>query len=100
PYSPWHAIETWWLNTRDHAIAFTFESEGAVFPVRVAATGGALTVSIGGRTRAASIDADGTKLTVGYDGASFRATVVPLDEERHVFCGGGGRPPRVPSPPS
>ena len=97
-YSPWHAIETWWLNTRDHAIDFTFESEGAVHPVRVVATGGALTVSIGGRTRSASIDAEGTKLAVGYDGASFRATVVPLDEERHVFCGGEARRLRLLDP--
>jgi 3-methylcrotonyl-CoA carboxylase alpha subunit len=91
PYSPWHDIDTWWLNTRDHAIDFVFESDGAVHPVSVATTGRALTVSTGGRARTASIEAEGANLNVRYDGASFRAKVVSLGDERHVFCAGQAR---------
>jgi 3-methylcrotonyl-CoA carboxylase alpha subunit len=98
PYSPWHAIDTWWLNTRDHAIDFTFESEGAVHPVRVATSRGEFTVSIGGRARTALIEAEGANLAVRYDGANFRATVVPLGEERHVFCAGQARSLRLLDP--
>src|ERR1700756_4963457 len=97
-HSPWHAIDTWWLNTRDHAIDLAFESDGAVHSVSVATTGRALTVSIDGRARAASIDDDGANLVVRYDGAIFRATVGPLGEERHVFCGGEARRLRLLDP--
>ncbi|HTR58919.1 MAG TPA: acetyl/propionyl/methylcrotonyl-CoA carboxylase subunit alpha [Casimicrobiaceae bacterium] len=97
-YSPWHAIDTWWLNTRDHTIDLAFESDGAVHPVSVATTGATLTVSIDGRARRASIDDDGANLIVRYDGASFRATVVSLGGERHVFCGGEARRLRLLDP--
>jgi 3-methylcrotonyl-CoA carboxylase alpha subunit len=90
-HSPWHAIDTWWLNTEDHKLGFTFESDGATYPVRVLATAPALMVTIAGRDRAASVEREGNRLNIGWEGAIIRATVVPLASERHVFCAGEAR---------
>ena len=90
-FSPWHAIDTWWLNTEDHAIDFTFESDGAQHLVRVFATQAALRMSIAGRDRTASVERKGDHLLIGYDGKMLRATVVPTGDERHVFCSGQSR---------
>jgi len=88
PWSPWQHIDTWWLNTDDHALAFTFESAGTQHPVRVRTAGRAYAVWIGGRTHAATAEQRGSDLALDIDGSRFAATVVAVGEERHVFCAG------------
>jgi 3-methylcrotonyl-CoA carboxylase alpha subunit len=90
-FSPWHAIDSWWLNTVGHAIDFVFEAEGANYPVRIFASGSALSVSIAGRDRTASVERKDDHLLVGYEGKILRASVVALGDERHVFCDGQSR---------
>ena len=90
-FSPWHAIDSWWLNTADHAIEFVFEVDDASYLVRILATGPTLSVNIAGRDRDASVEPKGDHLLIRYEGKILHATVVPLGDERHVFCGGGSR---------
>jgi len=87
-WSPWQVIDTWWLNTEDHALAFTFESGGTQYPVRVRTAGPAFALSIGERAHTATVEWRGVDLTMDCDGSRFTATVVPTGEDRHVFCAG------------
>ena len=87
PWSPWDAIDTWWLNTDDHAIALEFAEAGCA--VRVATGPAGTRVSLGERTFAADVERDGDGLRIRVDDAIFPATVVALGEERYVFCDGG-----------
>jgi 3-methylcrotonyl-CoA carboxylase alpha subunit len=88
PYSPWHAIDTWWLNTDDHAIALTYTIGEARYPVRVSAANSAIVVRIDDRELAATVTPAGDDLAVTLAGRRMLATVVPLGEERIVFCAG------------
>ena len=87
-WSPWHAIESWWLNAEAHAIALIFESGEANYLVELRVAGDAVVVRIGGREAAASILRAGDELELEFAGKRLRATVVPLREERYVFCEG------------
>ena len=88
PWSPWHAIDTWWLNSDDPALVLTFEADGVAHPVRVRTAGEHAVLSVGGRDVHASIARDGAELRVRLDDSSFSATVVARGEERVVFCAG------------
>jgi 3-methylcrotonyl-CoA carboxylase alpha subunit len=88
PHSPWHAIDTWWLGTDDHAIALTYTADGASFPAKVRTSGGKLAVSVSDREFAATVAAVGRALAITLDGARVNASVVPLGEERYVFSAG------------
>ena len=87
-WSPWHAIEPWWLNTDDDAIVLTFEAGGAVHPVRLRSAGEDVVLTVGDRDARASFAPEGAELRVRLDDSSFAATVVAQGEERYVFCGG------------
>jgi 3-methylcrotonyl-CoA carboxylase alpha subunit len=87
-WSPWQLVDAWWLNTDDHALAFTFESAGTQYPVRVRTADAAFSIDIGESTHAAAAERRGGDLAVDFDGARFTATVVPVGDERHVFCAG------------
>jgi len=88
PWSPWHAIDTWWLNSDDHALTLTFEADGVAHPVRVRTAGEDAVLSVGGHELRASIVGDAGELRVRLDDSSLSATVVTRDEERVVFCSG------------
>ncbi|HEY2864895.1 MAG TPA: acetyl/propionyl/methylcrotonyl-CoA carboxylase subunit alpha [Casimicrobiaceae bacterium] len=87
PYSPWRAIEGWWLNSDEHGIAFTFAAHEIEYPVMVRAAGGAWIVEASGRRMPASVESQGESLTVAVDGVRFAAQIVPLEDQRFVFCG-------------
>jgi 3-methylcrotonyl-CoA carboxylase alpha subunit len=88
PWSPWHAIDTWWLNSDDHALVLTFEADGVAHPVRLRTSGEDAVLSVGGHDVRASVVPDAGELRVRLDDSSFPATVVARGEERVVFCGG------------
>ena len=88
PWSPWHAIDTWWLNSDEHALLSTFEADGVAHQVRLRTTGEDAVLSIGGHEVGASIGRDAGELRVRLGDSSFSATVVARGEERVVFCGG------------
>jgi len=87
-WSPWQAVDTWWLNTDEHAIRLGFESSGTTYPVELRAGAAGTSVAVGGREHAASVESRGVDITVEFDGSHVEATVVPLGGERFVFCAG------------
>ncbi len=88
PWSPWHAVDTWWLNSDDHAIALTFALGDAIFPVQLRAGPERARLSIGDWTVDADVRRAGDELRVGLGDAIFSATVVAFGDERYVFCDG------------
>ena len=88
PWSPWHAVDSWWLNSEGHALALKFEADGATHAVRIRAAGGELIVTVGDRELRASMTSEGGRLRVQLERSILDATVVARDEERYVFCGG------------
>jgi 3-methylcrotonyl-CoA carboxylase alpha subunit len=87
-WSPWHAVDTWWLNSDGHAITLTFEAEGTASAVRLRTAGQGVVITIDGREIAADVQRSGEDLRIRLGDASFIATVVAQGEERHVFCEG------------
>jgi 3-methylcrotonyl-CoA carboxylase alpha subunit len=88
PWSPWQAIDTWWLNTDEHTIRLDFESGEATYPAELRVGAAGISVAVGGRDHAASVEANGVDIAVEFQGSRLEATVVPLGEERFVFCAG------------
>jgi 3-methylcrotonyl-CoA carboxylase alpha subunit len=88
PWSPWQAIDSWWLNSDDHAIVFDFAAGDVEFAARVHVEPAGVRVTVGGRTLDADVRRDGDGLSVRLDDASFPANVVALAGERFVFCAG------------
>ena len=91
PHSPWQSIDTWWLNTDDHAIALTYVAEDTSYPVRVRVLSDRIAVEVGGRQFSAGIEAAAGSVAVTLDGERIVANVVAQGEDRHVFCGGAVR---------
>jgi 3-methylcrotonyl-CoA carboxylase alpha subunit len=91
PHSPWHAVDPWWVNSGRHAISFTFAAGEARHDVAVRRDGEGWREKLpAGETTARATERDG-RLVIATPGAEFIATVVRLDEERHVFCHGEQR---------
>jgi 3-methylcrotonyl-CoA carboxylase alpha subunit len=88
PYSPWHAIDSWWLGSNDHAIDLSYMVNDASFPVRVRTCGSGFSVSADRREFAAKAASLGGALAITLDGVRVSARVVPLGEERYVFTAG------------
>jgi 3-methylcrotonyl-CoA carboxylase alpha subunit len=88
PGSPWHAVDPWWPNSGEHAIALSFADADLRHDVSVRRDGGGWRLLHEGReVRALVRERDG-RLVITADGAEFVATVVAHGEERHVFLGG------------
>jgi len=88
-HSPWHAVDPWWVNSARHAIPVTFADGDVRHESAVRRDGDLWRVrSPAGETAARVTERDG-RLDIASQGAEFAATVVPLGEERHVFCHGG-----------
>jgi 3-methylcrotonyl-CoA carboxylase alpha subunit len=88
PYAPWHAIEGWWLNSDDHPIRLTYAFGDDEYQVDARAAHGGWVVGALGKSMSASVSGAGESMAVVIDGAHMAAQVVPLGDERHVFCGG------------
>jgi 3-methylcrotonyl-CoA carboxylase alpha subunit len=87
PYSPWRASEGWWLNS-EHAITLTYAVGDAAYPVSVRAAGDAWIVDALGESMSASVATGRESPAFDIAGVHVAAEVVPLGDERHVFCGG------------
>jgi len=85
PHSPWQAIDTWWLNSDQHAVTLTYAVDDATFPVRLRTRGEAFQVAAGGRSMSATVAAQGDSLALTLDGSRTIVTVVPVGDERYVF---------------
>jgi 3-methylcrotonyl-CoA carboxylase alpha subunit len=88
PYAPWHAIEGWWLNSHDHPIRLTYAFDDREYGIEVWIAEDAWTVAALGRSMSASVAGAGDALALVIDGVHMVAQVVPLGDDRHVFCGG------------
>jgi 3-methylcrotonyl-CoA carboxylase alpha subunit len=97
-WSPWQAIDGWWLNTADHAMTFSFEAAGAAYAVRVRTAGSGFRLDTAGREHAAKAEWTADGLLVDLDGSRLAADVVVLGEERQVFCNGETRRLRLVDP--
>jgi 3-methylcrotonyl-CoA carboxylase alpha subunit len=86
PWSPWHAVDCWWLNSDEHALVFRFQAGGVDHPVRVRTRGEIIFLSIGDRNLPATVTRSGSRLHAQLDGTEIAADVVAHGEERHVFC--------------
>jgi 3-methylcrotonyl-CoA carboxylase alpha subunit len=89
PYSPWQAIDTWWLNTDGHSFGLTYVAEDVTYPVSGRVGGAGIAVEVGDRKFRATIEeAEAGSFAVTLDGERIIASVVAAGEERHVFCAG------------
>ncbi len=89
PHSPWHGIESWWLNSDNHALEFDYAVGEATHPVRVRTRGDAFEIVAAGRTLAATVADQGDSLAVTLDGLRATASVIPVGEDRYVYTQGG-----------
>jgi 3-methylcrotonyl-CoA carboxylase alpha subunit len=93
-YSPWHAIDPWWLNSASHAISLTYSAQGLTHDVRLRVAGDAIEISIAGAAGvadaklAAAATASGDAMAITLDGVRLTATVVPIGDQRYVFVDG------------
>ncbi len=89
PYSPWHVPDGWWLNAQAAGLPFLF-GDGELrhvvgvqpldeHDVRIALPTRSVDVHFGER--------DG-RLVLEFDDDALAATVIAVDDERHVFAGG------------
>ncbi len=91
PHSPWHAVDPWWVNSTRHAITMTFADGDAQHAVEVRRSGDAWSVTLPFGATAVRVHERDGRLVIVRPGGEFAATVVPLGEERHVFCHGDAR---------
>jgi 3-methylcrotonyl-CoA carboxylase alpha subunit len=89
PYSPWQAVDAWWLNSRNRTLALTYAMDDTQYSVRVRVDGDAFIIDIGERKLAAIVHEQDGVLAVTLDGAHATARVVPLGEDRYVFSSEG-----------
>jgi 3-methylcrotonyl-CoA carboxylase alpha subunit len=87
-WSPWQAIDTWWLNTADHAMTFSFEAAETTYPVQVRTEGAGFRIITSGREHVARAEWTADSLILDLSGSRFVASVVLLGEERQVFSNG------------
>jgi len=92
-YSPWHAVDPWWVNSARHAISVTFADGDTRHDVALRRAGDGIGWSVtlpSGLTTARMSVRDG-RLVIATPRSEFVATVVPLGDERHVYCNSGAR---------
>ncbi len=88
PHSPWSALDTWWLNTRSHAILLTFAADGESYDVELSTREGRLAVRTLGQEFVAHATEMPDAIRVALDDVTFLANVAALGDERHVFYSG------------
>ncbi|MGH8799771.1 MAG: biotin/lipoyl-containing protein, partial [Casimicrobiaceae bacterium] len=88
PYSPWHAIGSWWLNSDPYAVVLTYVALDVEYPVSLRAVADGWWVEALGRRIAAAAGLADEQMSIAIDGVQLKAEVVALGDDRHVFCGG------------
>jgi 3-methylcrotonyl-CoA carboxylase alpha subunit len=88
PHSPWHAVDSWWPNSGQHAVALIFADGDTRHEVAVRGNGAPFRIALPTREIAASVVARERHFDIATEDAEFHATVVSHGEERHVFCRG------------
>jgi len=91
PYSPWHAVDSWWPNSGQHAVTLVFAEGDNRREVAVRGDGNPWRVKLPAGEIVATATANDRQLEIVTGSAEFAATVVPHGEERHVFCRGEHR---------
>ena len=89
PHSPWQAVDTWWLNSDEHALVLTYAAGDANYLVSVRTRGDAFAVGAAGRNLAATVAPQGDLLAITLDGSRTTANVVRVGDERYVYTRGG-----------
>ncbi len=100
-FSPWHAVDPWWLNSGRHAVTLGYVAQGMTHQVRLTAGVNGFHVSVSGASAGsdgaagapdvnltATATRRGEDLLVTVDGAQIKASVVRLGDQRHVFVDG------------
>ena len=87
-WSPWDAIDTWWLNSDDYALALELRAGDELVPVRLRVSPEGLSITIRDRTTGAQVRRSGDELRLRVGDESFPAAVVAHGAERWVFCAG------------
>jgi 3-methylcrotonyl-CoA carboxylase alpha subunit len=87
-YSPWNALDTWWLNSSNHAIVLSFAAEGESYDIRLSARDDGFAVRALGREFVAQAAETPDGIRVALDDWTVLANVVALGDERHVFFSG------------
>ncbi|MEP6656313.1 MAG: biotin carboxylase N-terminal domain-containing protein [Betaproteobacteria bacterium] len=91
PHSPWRRTDAWWLNSQRHALRFEFDdgTRSHVVSVRRSAEAWQVTLPNGELQSAVVMRRDEGTLALQLADGAYQASVVPKDEERHVFapCG-------------
>ncbi len=87
PYSPWHAIDPWWMNTADHAIELVYAATGANYSVRVHVHGSGerYMVHVDHVAFEATIAEFDGELAITFEGEQLKASVLALADERYVY---------------
>jgi len=88
PHSPWHAVDSWWSNSSRHAVSFVFADGEARHEVAVRGDGAPWRVTLPSGEIPVTVAARDRRLDFATGNAEFHATVIPLGDERHVFCHG------------
>jgi 3-methylcrotonyl-CoA carboxylase alpha subunit len=91
PYSPWHAVDPWWINTDSHAITLHFGDgiEGA--KIAVGRLADRYRIGVGGKHIDTDVRSRDGRLAIVMPTGEFTAAVVAIGEERHVFTRGEHR---------
>src|SRR5262249_6923325 len=80
PQSPWHAVDSWWPNSRLHAVTLVFNDGEVRHEVSVRGDGAPWRVSLRTGEVAATVVAANRHLDIATGNAEFRATVVAQGE--------------------
>ncbi len=87
PWSPWHVRDAWWPNSDRHAVSLRYADGDDTVDLSVRPAGErSLDVRLPGREVRVDLGESDGRLLLGFDGATIRATVIAVGEERHVFA--------------
>jgi 3-methylcrotonyl-CoA carboxylase alpha subunit len=89
PHSPWSAQDGWWPNRDPLGVVLQFADGDTVHDLRIVPqSNGALRVVQASNAILVRAQHDGERLLIDVDDTQFRASVVPLGEDRQVFAPG------------
>jgi len=89
PGSPWHAVDPWWLNSAEHAIALRYASADAITDAFVTIDRDRYLVHTGDLRFSARVLPKDDELEIWLDDEHLTAVVFPLGAERYVFIDDG-----------
>jgi len=89
PSSPWHAVDPWWLNSAEHAIALRYASADALVDAFVTIDRDRYLIRTGDLRFSARAVRKDDELEIWLNDEHFAAAVFPLGAERYVFIDDG-----------